>query len=352
MLIFKLITKIIKTANIYLLFVFNLLLSTCALTPTEIHDSSLIKQHAEVSELKIHKFIQEMVTHHKFDAEQLHNTFNKIKICPSIISTMSKPVEKKPWYSYRPIFINKKRIQGGVNFWKANAEPLLRAKEIYGIPPEYITAIIGVETQYGTNMGKYRVIDALSTLAFNYPKRSSYFLKELENFLLLSRSMSINPLLPIGSYAGAMGYGQFMPSSIIKYAIDFDGDGLTDLWHSAPDAIGSVANYFSKNGWQVDKPVAIPILISSNDYQNLVSNQPTRHSIATLRSQGIFSKNQIQVNDTETVTLLEFQGLSGPEYWLGFSNFYVITKYNFSNSYAMVVHQLSQEIRDNYYYKK
>ncbi|MER2602102.1 MAG: lytic murein transglycosylase, partial [Candidatus Competibacter phosphatis] len=173
----------------------------------------------------VQAFIQEMANQHRFDVDYLLTVFSQAKDKPSIISAMSRPGEAKPWYAYRDIFVNSNRIQGGVRFWRANAAALAQAERVYGVPPEIVVAIIGVETQYGGNMGSFRVLEALSTLAFDYPRRAAYFRKELENYLLLTRQEGIDPLTPRGSYAGAMGLGQFMPSSFLSYAVDFDGDG-------------------------------------------------------------------------------------------------------------------------------
>ena len=300
------------------------------------------------SRADVQAFIREMVARHGFNAAQLQAVFGRARVQPSIIAAMSRPAEAKPWYAYRTIFVNPKRIQGGAEFWRANAAALARAEQVHGVPPEIVVAIIGVETQYGGNMGKYRVLEALSTLAFDYPRRAAYFRKELENFLLLTRAEGIDPLTPRGSYAGAMGYGQFMPSSFRSYAVDFDGDGHRDLWRNPRDAIGSVANYFKKHGWRTGEPVATPAEVSGATYSDLVSRrlgQP-QYSVASLQARGVIP--QAPISGAQSAMLLEFQGREGPEYWLGFTNFYVITRYNHSPLYAMAVYQLGQEIRKRY----
>ena len=296
----------------------------------------------------VQAFIREMVARHGFNAAQLRTTFARAHAQPSIIAAMSKPAEAKPWYAYRAIFVNPKRIQGGVEFWRANAAALTEAERIYGVPPEIVVAIIGVETQYGGNMGKYRVLEALATLAFDYPRRAAYFRKELENFLLLARAEGIDPLAPRGSYAGAMGYGQFMPGSFQSFAVDFDGDGHRDLWRNPRDAIGSVANYFKKNGWRGGEPVATPARVEGSRYPALVSRQlgQPKDSVASLRAQGVVPLEP--VSDAQSAMLLEFEDRDGPEYWLGFDNFYVITRYNRSQLYAMAAYQLSQAIGGQY----
>ncbi|NJM12098.1 MAG: lytic murein transglycosylase B [Synechococcaceae cyanobacterium SM1_2_3] len=287
-----------------------------------------------------------MVTRHRFNPAQLQAAFSQAYAKPDIIAAMSRPAEAKPWFAYREIFVNAKRIQGGVEFWRANAAALAQAEQTYGVPPEIVVAIIGVETQYGGNMGKHRVLEALSTLAFGYPRRAAYFRKELENYLLLTRAEGIDPLSLRGSYAGAMGLGQFMPSSFLSFAVDFDSDGHRDLWRNPRDAIGSVANYFNKNGWRSGQPVATPASVSGSTWPSLVSSQlkPPQSSIASLRSQGVIP--QAPVSAAQTAMLLELQGRDNPEYWLGFDNFYVITRYNRSVLYALAVYQLSQEIRE------
>ncbi|MCP5159668.1 MAG: lytic murein transglycosylase B [Gammaproteobacteria bacterium] len=292
----------------------------------------------------VQAFIREMTTRHGFNPTRLQAIFSRARIQPSIIAAMSRPAEAKPWYAYRDIFINDRRIRGGVEFWRTHAATLAKAEQVYGVPPEIVVAIIGVETQYGGNMGSYRVLEALSTLAFDYPRRANYFRKELENYLLLARAEGIDPLALRGSYAGAMGLGQFMPSSFLSYAVDFDGDGHRDLWSNPRDAIGSVANYFKKHGWRRGEPVASPASVSDARYVALVSRQlsPPRDSIARLQAQGVSPRES--VSGGQSAMLLEFEGRNGLEYWLGFDNFYVITRYNHSQLYAMAVYQLSQAI--------
>jgi len=300
------------------------------------------------SRADVQAFIREMVSKYGFNAAQLQTVFRQAYAQPSIIAAMSKPAEAKPWYAYRSIFVNPKRIQGGVAFWRANAAALAEAERTYGVPPEFVVAIIGVETQYGANMGKYRVLEALATLAFDYPRRAAYFRKELESFLVMTRAEGINPLTPRGSYAGAMGFGQFMPSSFQNYAVDFDSDGHRDLWRDPRDAVGSVANYFKKNGWRTGEPVATPARVEGSQYRQLISSQlrPPKDSIASLRGQGIVPLEP--VNGSQAAMLLEYEGRDGPEYWLGFDNFYVITRYNRSQMYALAVYQLSQAIAAQY----
>ena len=297
---------------------------------------------------QVQAFIREMVAKYHFDGKQLYAAFSRAHAQPSIIDAMNRPAEAKPWYAYREIFLTPKRVQGGAQFSRTYRAALERAERIYGVPAEVIVAIIGVETSYGGNTGKYKVLEALSTLAFDYPRRADYFRKELEDYLLLTRAEGIDPLSIKGSYAGAMGLGQFMPSSYLRYAVDFDGDGHRDLWNNPVDAIGSVANYLSKNGWQRGEPVTLRVQVDGQPYRELISSKaqrPTR-SVLSFRQQGIIIPAGV-VNDAQKAILLELQGGNSPEYWFGFDNFYVITRYNQSPLYAMAVYQLSQTIRDH-----
>ena len=250
-------------------------------------------------------------------------------------------------FEYRKIFLTKSRIDGGVAFWEQNVDTLTDAQAELGVDPQIIVAIIGVETRYGGNTGRHRVIDALSTLAFDYPPRSTFFTGELEQFLLLAREENIDLLKTTGSYAGAMGYGQFIPSSYRQYAIDFDKDGKRDLWNSPRDIIGSVANYFRAHGWESGQPVATRAEVSGDSYPAMLELGYKPNTVLdALRHEGITPQQQMP--DALTAALIQFDQQDGPEYWLGFNNFYVITRYNHSPLYAMAVYQLSEEIRAAY----
>jgi membrane-bound lytic murein transglycosylase B len=289
-------------------------------------------------------FVSEMVQKHELDRERLQQLMDGVEFRQDIIDAISRPAEAKPWYQYRPIFLTPARIQGGVVFWDANAAELDRAQAEYGVPPEIIVAILGVETRYGGFTGRHRVIDALATLAFGYPKRGDFFRRELEQFLLLANEEALDPTATQGSYAGAMGKAQFISSSYRNYAVDFNGDGRRDLWDSNADAIGSVANYFKSHGWQAGQPVTVPVKGAGPDHQPLVdAGMKPSHKLADLRSAGIEWNDSIDPNMEASLILLETE--DGPEYWLGLPNFYTITRYNHSNLYAMAVYQLSQEIR-------
>lgn len=298
-----------------------------------------------VGRADVSAFIQEMVAKHGFDAGELRALFNRAQVQPEIITRMTRPAEAKPWHAYRKIFLTPQRIQGGTAFWNSHQQALTRAAAQYDVDPQTIVAIIGVETLYGSNTGRFKVLEALTTLAFDYPKRAVFFRKELENFLLLTREEGIDPLSLNGSYAGAMGLAQFMPSSYRAYAVDFNGDGHRNLWGDPEDAIGSVANYLSKHGWRRGALIALPAQVSDDRYRALVSSGTTRpsHSIQELTQNGVIPQQPADAG--AFAMLLELEGEYAPEYWLGFNNFFVITRYNRSPLYAMAVYQLGEQIR-------
>ena len=299
----------------------------------------------------VRQFIAEMVAKHGFSETQLQALFNRISSRDDIIAKITRPVEKtKPWHAYRNIFLDEARIQGGADFWRTYHATLARAEQNYGVPPEIIVAIIGVETRYGRITGSDGVLEALATLAFDYPKRAPFFRSELEHYLLLAREENIEPLTLQGSYAGAMGLAQFMPSSYRAYAVDFDNDGHRDLWHNPVDAIGSVANYLGAHRWRRGEPIATPASIRGLDYRALLDDDlKPKYNLAKLRSLGVIPADKSAFDrEDKAAILLELDGDAGLEYWLGFYNFYVITRYNRSPLYAMAVLQLSHEIRNRY----
>lgn len=261
----------------------------------------------------------------------------------SILDAISRPAEKtKPWYDYRKIFLTDKRALEGVAFAQQNAETLAKVSDQTGVPASVITAIIGVETFYGRITGSYRVIDALATLAFDYPKRSPFFTRELQNFLVLAYESGKDPLALKGSYAGAMGYGQFMPSSYRAYAVDYDGDGVADIWTNADDAIASVANYFLRHGWQPGAPVIVPANYDGDSSEIFAGGLKPEKTVGELAEEGFAPRSATDIS--LVATPLRLEGSEGYEYWLCLENFYVITRYNHSAMYALSVWQLSQEI--------
>lgn len=292
---------------------------------------------------QISEFVAEMAAKHAFDKAALAMLLGAARKQQRILDAIASPAEAKPWHEYRPIFVTESRIREGIAFWETNEASLQRAAEVYGVPPEIIVAIIGVETRYGRHTGGFRVIDSLATLAFNYPPRSAFFRSELEQFLLLAREENLDPLQPVGSYAGAMGRPQFISSSYRRYAIDFDGDGFRDLWQNDADAIGSVANYFARHGWQDGQPVTHRATVDGNGFQKVLSDSPnTDRTLGQLRAHGV--RIDAPLPDELPVTLFQLEAQGDPEHWVGFRNFYVVTRYNHSILYAMAVHQLSQKI--------
>ena len=294
-------------------------------------------------EQAVRAFVDEMVDRHGFDRAELMQLMGKARFQGSIIKAMQRPAEAKPWYQYRPIFVTSTRTRGGVQFWQQNQALLERAEREYGVAPEIIVAIIGVETIYGGNTGKHRVLDSLSTLAFGYPKRAKFFRKQLEELLLLGREEGIDILEAKGSYAGAMGMPQFIPSSYRAYAVDFDGDGKRDLLHSTADAIGSVANYFRRHGWKTGATVTLRARTGNRNLDKLVE-AGMKPSLSPERLAGYGVEVNAELARTTKASLVRLENKQDQEYWLGLNNFYVITRYNHSNLYAMAVYQLSREI--------
>ena len=288
-------------------------------------------------------FIEEMVGKHGFEPGPLRRLFGQVQPRPSIIRAMSAPGTARPWYEFRRRNVEPGRIDGGVRFWAANAAALERAGREFGVPPELIVATIGIETMYGRNMGSFKVIDALSTLAFDYPPRAEFFRRELEEYLLLTRDWGIDTGTR-GSYAGAIGIPQFIPSSYRKYAIDFDGDGRRDLAGSTADAIGSVANYYQSFGWTPGGPVVVSAESGEAELGPLLAAGIKPHTrVGELRKRGIVV--QEPVDDSAEATVFFVQLETGPKLLLGLNNFYVITRYNRSTNYAMAVWELAREIR-------
>jgi membrane-bound lytic murein transglycosylase B len=291
-------------------------------------------------------FAQEMQDNHGFKKADVIALLAQAEKKQAILDAIARPAEKaKPWKEYRKIFMTDARVDSGVDFWLKYQSELAAVSERYQVEPEMIVAIIGVETSYGKNTGSYRVIDALSTLAFDYPPRSPFFRKELQNFLLLAREQKQNALTLTGSYAGAMGYGQFMPSSYRNFAADFDGDGFADIWRNPSDAIASVANYFKKHGWKQGEPVLARANVSQDFDTTLLGNPfKPQYSLLELAPRGV-SPVIGGLGTARKAVLLKQDGEYGTEYWLGFDNFYTITRYNNSSMYAMAVHQLAEAIK-------
>jgi len=298
------------------------------------------------------EFAARAAEEYDLDPEEVRVLLENARFKQSIVDAMTRPAEAKPWYKYRPIFITEKRINGGMKFWRENAELIAQASEKYGVDPQVIVAIIGVETSYGGNTGSYRVLDALTTLSFYYPTsirdRSDFFSKELMNFFVLGNEEGL-PLEEVtGSYAGAMGLGQFMPSSYLEYSVDMDGDGRRDLWSSMPDIIGSVANYLHRHGWQLGQPVTYPAVLTPDADKSLFEKRDfkAKTPVSELAEKGITSSQPVSPDTLAAVASLEEE--DGDHYFVTFKNFYVITRYNRSPLYAMAVYELSEAIREGY----
>ncbi len=303
--------------------------------------------HAKVNQKTVEEFIVNAAKNNNLDEQSVRTIVNQAKRQQSIIDAMNRPAEKKKqWHEYRNIFLKQKRIDGGAVFWDKHKTTLEKVSKDSGVPIEIIVAIIGVETNYGGNMGSYRVLDALYTLAFDYPKRSPFFTKELEKFLVLAEKEKISATETKGSYAGAMGFGQFMPSSYLMYSLDHDKDGSRDLLNNIDDAIASVANYFKAHGWKKDQAVVYLAQVDS-DFEKL-KKQALKPSLSVKQLNDMGYKTKQKLDDKAMVSLTQLQQKDSMEYWFGMHNFYVITRYNHSDMYAMAVYQLAQEIAKKY----
>src|SRR5882762_7013641 len=295
---------------------------------------------------EVKQFIAEMVKKHGFTRRELNRVFGKAQFQPAIIRAMEQPAETAlaSWQAYRALFLSPQRIEAGVQFWDRNAEPLARAAAEFGVPGEIIVGIIGVETTYGRNIGTYRVIDALSTLAFDYPKRASFFRDELENYLMFTRKAGIDPLRVKGSYAGAMGIPQFMPGSYRRFAVDYDGDGQANLATSPADAIGSIGNFLKAHGWAAGEPVAFAAEVSGEGWRKLAGAGVTPATrFADLAGHGI--KLPVALPDDTLCALVELESPGEPvDVRVTLQNFFVLTRYNRSNLYATAVLDLAAEI--------
>jgi membrane-bound lytic murein transglycosylase B len=295
------------------------------------------------------EFVDRMVTAHGFDRDALAAALEEATIDQKIIDTMSRPAERvMPWFEYRAIFLSDARIAAGVQFWSEHADTIESIARRYGVDPEMLVAIVGVETYFGTRMGGYRVIDALSTLAFAYPPRAKFFAGELEQFLLLAREEDMDLKDPRGSYAGAMGAGQFIPSSFRSYAVDADEDGKRNIWTDWDDVLGSVANYFKVHGWKTDEPI-VDRATRSADWSG---PEPTNKldldtTVGALAQRGYVFMTEQRSDAPAAVFSFEAEG-GGSEYWVGYHNFRVITRYNRSQKYALAAYQLGAAVHAAY----
>jgi membrane-bound lytic murein transglycosylase B len=302
--------------------------------------SAIDTQRADVKEFMAH-----MVDAYAFKKHALRKLLNDAQSQPSIIEAMDKPAEKaKPWFEYRPIFLSERRIREGTDFWLAHRQALDKASAQSGVPPEYLVAIVGVETFYGRLTGSYRVLDALATLAFDYPARAKFFRDELEQFLVLTREAHIDPLTVKGSYAGAMGAPQFMPSNYRRYAIDADADGHVDLWSDWADVSASVGNYLKEHGWEAGGPVLSEAAVSPERAADLDGRKLVlTETVGSLAAKGVSFDSALPAD--APALLIAADEAEGVRWRVGYNNFYVITRYNHSALYAMAVYELAAAIK-------
>jgi membrane-bound lytic murein transglycosylase B len=329
-----------RAARALLLLVFSGAAATHAQAPSVALDTSRDN---------VRSFIGRMSDQHGFSADTLTTILGQAQIKQPILEAMARPAEKTfPWYRYRERFVTEQRIAEGVAFWQEHRELLEATARDRGVAPEYLVAILGVETHYGRIMGGYRVIDALSTLAFDYPPRFGYFTDELEQFLLLVREDSLDALAPLGSYAGAMGAPQFMPRSIRRYAVDGDGDGARNLWTDWADVLASIANYFREHGWQPDAPVLAEAVIDQANAHDLDTRRlELNETVGSLKEKGV--RFETSLPDDAPAMLIAVDESDSLRFRVGLKNFYVITRYNRSALYAMAVHDLARELNARVY---
>jgi membrane-bound lytic murein transglycosylase B len=306
------------------------------------------KPPAYAERAEVRAFIREIVERHGFVEKELLFLFSRVRPVESIVTAISSPPDKvRSWQEYRALFLNERRIAGGIAFWNAHRAALERAERDFGVPPEYVVAIIGVETLYGRNTGRFRVVDALATLAFDYPPRAEFFRDELVHYLLLARDEGLDVFTLRGSYAGAFGIPQFMPGSARRYAVDFDRSGSIDLSRSATDAVGSVANFLLRHGWQRGREVLLEARVQGEGYRAYATGSvEPRHTVGELARAGVTTDRSDSLA-AERAALIELASPGAPsELRVGLENFYALTRYNRSAFYASAVHDLARLIRE------
>ena len=307
--------------------------------------ASFSAQAIDVKQPEVKEFVSHMASAYGYPKRPLRKLLASAQVQPAILEAMERPAEKaKQWFEYRPIFLTDKRIGEGIAFWLSHRAALERASARSGVPPEYLAAIVGVETFYGKRTGNYRVLDALSTLAFDYPPRSKFFRSELEQYLLLTREAHLDPRMPKGSYAGAMGAPQFMPSNYRKYAVDADANGRVDLWNDWPDVLSSVGNYLKEFGWITGEPVLSEASATADRPEELDGRKlALDDTVGSLRGKGIqFDGAQA---DAAPAMLIAADEADGTHWRVGYNNFFVITRYNHSALYAMAVYELASALK-------
>jgi membrane-bound lytic murein transglycosylase B len=325
-----------------------LILSLLLAAPSSARHKAVQHPQFDLKRPEIVAFINEVVERNQLPKKQVIALLRKGEPQPKIIEAMTRPAEKvTPWWEYHDRFLTEERISQGAQFFTEHRESLQKVAAARGVPPEYLVAIMGVETKYGRMTGRYRVLDALMTLAFDYPPRSDFFRGELEQFLLLYDEEHLDPLKLTGSYAGAMGVPQFMPSSYRKFAVDANGDNKRDLWNDWDDILASIANYFVEHGWEAGGPVLAETKLDPEPtFQIDTRNLELNETIDSLNAHGVLvlPAGPAGPPGTTPVVLVSAEQQDGPAYRVGFKNFYVITRYNRSARYAMAVHDLAEAI--------
>ncbi|SFN10247.1 membrane-bound lytic murein transglycosylase B [Formivibrio citricus] len=301
---------------------------------------------ALVNRAEVQEYIASTAREHGFSEAELTNLFTRIQPRPQILDIFERPATARPWYVFRPNFVNKKRIDAGAAFWRKHEKEIAEISRAYQVDPAVVVAILDVETLFGKNMGNFRVLDVLSTAAFDYPRRAEFFRKEMTEFLLLARGEKQDPLSFRGSYAGAMGWPQFMPSSFRAYAVDWDRDGRHDIWNTPVDAIASAASYLAQHGWLVDGDTFAPVNVEGEHIAGLIADKFNLHyTVAELMQKGVSPISELKTDQKAVLFVLETEP-GQMKYYLGFNNFYVITRYNKSTLYATAVLELAQAIRE------
>jgi len=317
-----------------------LLLAAALLAAGAIPAEALDTRRADVKD-----FIDQFSDQYSFKKRELRKLLAAAQQQPAILEAMGRPAEKaKLWYEYRPIFLTDRRIREGAEFWLTHRQDLDRASIRSGVAPEYLAAILGVETYYGRQTGNYRVLDALATLAFDYPPRAKFFRDELEQFILLTRDLKMNPLAIKGSYAGAMGAPQFMPSNYRRYAVDADANGRIDLWNDWPDVCASVGNYLKEHGWNAGEPVLAEATVTPEKAADLDGRKlALSETVGSLAAKGVSFEGPLAPE--APAILIAADELDGVHWRVGYNNFFVITRYNHSALYAMAVYELANAVK-------
>lgn len=295
----------------------------------------------------LNDMVDRLVRQHGLDRDELVGIFEQVPLRPEVVEAMQRPAERLPWHRYRSFFINPSQIDAGVEFWETHRETLSRAAREAGVPAEIIVAVIGIETRYGTTLGSHPVLDSLTTLTLQYPRRQKFFGEQLEHFLLLTHEESMDPFSIRGSYAGAIGIPQFMPTSYREYAVDFNRDGKADLVNQPEDAIGSVANYLSRFKWQTGEPLSVETIPAEPPDPELTNQRRPKSTVGELRARGI--DVDVDMEPGARAGVVHLDGEDGDLYRVVFNNFYVLMRYNPSVLYAMAVHELSGAVKQKYH---